>query len=440
MATPIEQFIVKVRSFCSPVNFEALYDFVSKSSTILAKNLNFLDDVLETLNIQEHSIGVLGVLCVKLSLPVVPDFDVMFFRVQEFINSCNGEQIRYAPDMFARLCQLFTICLVERQQYIRGIPVLIKAIQKVQLFPSQLTSIHCCLCQLCLLAKCMKPALQFLDVDITDISKEKGNMEPKHFLLYYYYGGMIYTSLKNYDRALYFFEVAITTPSLAVSHIMLEAYKKYILVSLILYGKIPGLPKFTSHVVGRFIKPLSQAYHDLAAAYSTNTPSEVRAIINKHNDVFMRDNNMGLVKQCMSYLYKKNIQRLTKTFLTLSLSDMAAKVELPGPSEAEFYVLKMIEDEQIFASINQKDGMVVFKDNPEKYDTPVMFQQLEEEMKKCILLDEKLKQMDQEITVNSKYIQKSSEIRESYEGTVSITSEVNTQPLKNVSTTENYRF
>jgi len=29
-----------------------------------------------------------------------------------------------------------------------------------------------CTVQLCLLAKCMKPALQFLDVDITDISKE----------------------------------------------------------------------------------------------------------------------------------------------------------------------------------------------------------------------------------------------------------------------------
>jgi hypothetical protein len=48
---------------------------------------------------------------------------------------------------------------------------------------------------------------------------------------------MIYAALKNYDRALYFFEVAITTPALAVSHIMLEAYKKYILVSLILHGK-----------------------------------------------------------------------------------------------------------------------------------------------------------------------------------------------------------
>ena len=65
-----------------------------------------------------------------------------------------------------------------------------------------------------------------------------GQFDTKYFLLYYYYGGMIYAALKNYDRALYFFEVAITTPALAVSHIMLEAYKKYILVSLILHGKV----------------------------------------------------------------------------------------------------------------------------------------------------------------------------------------------------------
>ncbi len=30
----------------------------------------------------------------------------------------------------------------------------------------------------------------------------------------------------------------ITTPSMAVSHIMLEAYKKYILVALMLHGKV----------------------------------------------------------------------------------------------------------------------------------------------------------------------------------------------------------
>lgn len=41
---------------------------------------------------------------------------------------------------------------------------------------------------------------------------------------------------------------------MAVSHIMLEAYKKYILVSLILHGKVQQLPKYTSQIVGRFIK------------------------------------------------------------------------------------------------------------------------------------------------------------------------------------------
>ena len=71
-----------------------------------------------------------------------------------------------------------------------------------------------------------------------------GHYDVKHFLLYYYYGGMIYTAVKNYDRAQYFFRVCITTPALAVSHIMLESFKKYILVSLILEGKVSGTVLF----------------------------------------------------------------------------------------------------------------------------------------------------------------------------------------------------
>ena len=42
--------------------------------------------------------------------------------------------------------------------------------------------------------------------------------------------------------------------------------------------------------------------------------------MNKHSETFTRDNNMGLVKQCLSSLYKKNIQRLTKVRQVLSPS------------------------------------------------------------------------------------------------------------------------
>merc|ERR1719419_821391 len=114
--------------------------------------------------------------------------------------------------------------------------------------------------------------------------------------------------MKKYEKALYFFEIAVTTPSMAVSHIMPESYKKYLLVSLILHGKIPSLPKYTSHVVAKYIKPLCQPYNDLTSAYSTNNPVEIRNVATKHQEVFMRDNNMGLVKQCITSLYKKNIQ------------------------------------------------------------------------------------------------------------------------------------
>lgn len=51
---------------------------------------------------------------------------------------------------------------------------------------------------------------------------------------------------------------------------------------------------------------------------------------------------MGLVKQCLASLHKKNIQRLTKTFLTLSLNDMASKVQLSNAKEAEKHIINMV--------------------------------------------------------------------------------------------------
>ncbi len=72
----------------------------------------------------------------------------------------------------ALLCHLLTQRLIDQRQAIRGIDLLSGAIAKIQLNVSQLTSIHADICQLSLLAKCLKPALHFLDIDITDISKE----------------------------------------------------------------------------------------------------------------------------------------------------------------------------------------------------------------------------------------------------------------------------
>lgn len=52
-------------------------------------------------------------------------------------------------------------------------------------------------------------------------------------------------------------------------------------------------------------------------------------------------------------MYKKNIQRLTKTFLTLSLSDVASRVQLSGPAQAETYILNMVHSNYYFNYITQ---------------------------------------------------------------------------------------
>lgn len=300
------------------------------------------------------------------------------------------------------LCHLFTNHLIKYNlPPVQGIKVLSQAIEKIQLFESQVTAIHSDLCQLCLSAKNFNPALKFLSVDITAISTtDDGNHDVKYFLQYYYYGGLIYAALKNYERSLYFFEVAISTPALAMSHIMLESYKKFILVSLILHGKVSTLPKNSSQVIARFIKPLSHPYHELANAFSTSRGEDVRNVMSKYREKYVRDKNLGLVKQVYASLYKKNIQRLTQTFLTLSLADVADKVQLSGPVEVESYILNMIKSGEIFAEINQKDGMIVFKDDPEKYNTPEMFQKIQSDITQIMELNKQIVRMEEEIKLN----------------------------------------
>ena len=149
-------------------------------------------------------------------------------------------------------------------------------------------------------------------------------------------------------------------PSAAVSHIMLEAYKKYLLIWLVTHGDRTHdsliFPKYTSPVVTKYIKPLCAPYHEIVKAFYSNQHSELNNIIEKHTNVFNDDGNAGLVAQVVVARQKTSIKRLTKTFLTLSLEDVASKVGLASPKEAERQLVTMIEEGSIFARISQKDG------------------------------------------------------------------------------------
>jgi len=93
--------------------------------------------------------------------------------------------------------------------------------------------------------------------------------------------------------------------------------------------------------------------------------------------------------------------------LTLSLADVASRVQLSGPADAEKYILNMIKSGEIFASINQKDGMVVFKDDPEKFNTPEMFLKIQHDISKIIDLHKQIAINEESIMLNPLYVKKS---------------------------------
>jgi len=422
----LDQFVSVVSTLSSQASYAELCDHLNKSAELLQRNPGQLDGILANLDPAQHSLGYLAVLVARIGQVGDNETEVwneMLGKCDKLVSDCNTDQIKFSPNSLSDLCHIVTTELVKREshashQAIRGISIMVRAIKKLQQTPTSLTPVHSDLAKLCLLSKCFSPALPFLDTDINLVCKENDRFDAVYLLLYYYYGGCIYSALKKFERALFFFEVCVTTPTAAVSHIMLEAYKKYQLVGLLVHLDKPktfkdnlALPKYTSPIVGKFLKPLCVAYNDLVTAYNSNNVTELRTTITKYQDVYTGDNNMGLVKQVVTSQTRASIRRLTRTFITMSLVDLASRVGLNSPEQVEKELVNMIQSGSIHATISQQDGMVRFDTSQGNFSSPDMLALLEDGVSAAISLDKQVTVMEEEMMVNPAYVKKLSGVR-----------------------------
>jgi len=406
----LDEFVSTVKTLTSQRNLAELCQYIDKQSAVLSGNIGQLETVYESLDPSQHTIACLAVIVARLQGHNIENWDVTLASIDTLIAQSNEGQMRYAAHILSELCHVLAAELVKADIPIRGIALVARSITKLQSTPSTLTSVHADLAKLCLKAKCFGPILPILDQDITQIKKEGVLFDDAYILLYYYYGGCIYLAVKEYEKALYYFEVAVTVPTVAVSHIMLEAYKKYMLVGLLVHGDKPKdavtLPKYTSPVVAKLLKPLCKAYSDVVNAYHVNSSQELRNVITKYREHFETDKNLGLVEQVLQAQTRTNIKRLTKTFVTLSLADVASRVGLESPERAELELVEMIKNRSIHATISQQDGMVRFDLNPESYSSPDMLKLVEEAVNKAITLDKQVEQLTHEVMLSHSYIRK----------------------------------
>lgn len=77
---------------------------------------------------------------------------------------------------------------------------------------------------------------------------------------------------------------------------MLIRITQWLYLIFLLPLQIAFIPK-NPQTIGRLIKPLANHYHDLVNVYGNSSSEELRILILKYSEAFMRDNNMGLAKQ-----------------------------------------------------------------------------------------------------------------------------------------------
>uniref|UniRef100_A0A2S2QND7 COP9 signalosome complex subunit 3 n=1 Tax=Sipha flava TaxID=143950 RepID=A0A2S2QND7_9HEMI len=408
----LDQFVLTVRNLAS--DSQELAEYLAKQSETLHKYVSNLDSVLEALDIHENSITVLTVLGVKATaqkpadIPGVQYHTAIATQINDFVTTVSAEELRILSDPLANVMKSMLTNLGEVEKPMSAIPIIRRAICKLQEKPYQLTQLHCLLCQACLMSNNLKPALSILDQEIYVLGTESPGVvfDPKFFLSYYYLGGVIYTAMKNYSRAITFFEIALTTLLPVMSQIMVESYKKYVLVSIIHLGTVPSLPKLSPPLIERVLKPVCQAYLDIIPAYQSGDPSELQRTITKYHDVYQRDKNKGLVKQVVKALHRKNILKLTNTFLNMSISDLAQRVNLPSTAEAEEHLIAMIEAGEIYGKINRKEGTIMFNDPPKKFDDPNILKKILDEITSKISFSSTVRMMDEDILVNPTFVKK----------------------------------
>ncbi|XP_038886130.1 COP9 signalosome complex subunit 3 [Benincasa hispida] len=407
----VEVLVAQIQGLSSTAaDISRLHTLLKQSEELLHSETSRLPSALAQLDASKHSLGYLYILEACTSVPISQEqSSSIVLTISRFISSCNPEQIRLAPEKFVSVCKRFKDQVI-LEAPIRGVAPLLTAIRKLQTSSEHLTTLHPEFLLLCLLAKCYKTGRSILDNDILEVD------QPRDLFLYCYYGGMICIGLKLFHKALELLHNVVTAPMQSMNAIAVEAYKKYILVSLIYNGQFStSLPKYTSSVAQRNLKNFCQPYIELANSYGTGNVEELDTVFQTNREKYESDNNLGLVKQAVSSMYKRNIQRLTQTYLTLSLQDIASTVKLNSPKEAEMHVLQMIQDGEIFATINQKDGMVRFLEDSEQYKSCKMIEHIDSSIQRIMTLAKKLTAMDENISSDPLYLAKAGRERQRFD-------------------------
>lgn len=201
-------------------------------------------------------------------------------------------------------------------------------------------------------------------VYLTQITGLNTKLTYQDVLEYFYYGAMVYQGLGRWEDALDFLESAITYPSKdqAVSNIVVEAYKKWVLVSLLVHGKAPSLPKTVGGASAKAFHALGKPYDTMASIFETGSAPRLKAEAEHGKKMWSDDRNSGLVNQVLAAYQRNQIRNLANVYSKISISEIQALTSgaetsiKPTQQVIEHMVQNMIATGQLEGSLSYPPG------------------------------------------------------------------------------------
>ncbi|KAI7864189.1 hypothetical protein BDF14DRAFT_1732666 [Spinellus fusiger] len=291
-------------------------------------------DPLTILSPSTHSLGYLYFITARCCIATSENAQQLFELLYHFITVFDAAQVLRAP---ARSKFVFYV-MVPMNPTISG-PLLVvepvaKFIQRLTPSLNILTPLHSYFAKACVINRMYKYSHCIIDQAIEQINATAYHVTILDYLEYHYNASLLYIGSKQYERALELLSLVISAPATVPSAIQLEAYKKYILLSLIQDGKIRPLPKYTASIIEKTMELQHFHYFSLAKAFENNQLDEFDQLLQWCHLAMKDDQNLGLAKQCTRALQFRKINTFTKVYKRVGIQDMALKLDPKGTTSA----------------------------------------------------------------------------------------------------------
>ena len=309
-------------------------------------------------------------------------------------------------------CTFSFVCHADSCQLNAAVIPIRTAILRIDPSGATFTSSHLLLTNLCLQEHAFASALPVLDRDISFIpiiyqkkdeppvnslsplpcsshdsssayvtvaSGISDRLKSEDYLIYFLHGALIYIALKDWERALFFLEVVISSPSSGpTSKIQVEAYKKWLLVGLLHKGRVstnfirevqglcltrmlqaPRAPKNISAQTARTYQALGKPYTNLAEVFKEgikNEENESKLVAEAEyaHGVWQEDFNEGLIRQVISAYRQFSVQHLEQAYRALTVADVTRRTS-PNPEDyagTANYLLELIQKDLLEAEVS----------------------------------------------------------------------------------------